>query len=175
MQFCFNAGEVFQLAINIEKNGIDFYREVQRATDDPELRELFSMLGSEEVEHKKLFEEFLSGLPEKMKQSTVFDPDDELDQYLQTLADQHIFSRGKELEEQLAGVKTVADALKLALQCEKDSVIFYLSMQDAACEGKAKDFISMLIKEEQQHVRRLSTHLRRCSADAKECLLNWQK
>ena len=173
MLFCFNAGEIFQLAIDIEKNGIEFYSEVQRATEDPELRELFSVLGSEEMEHKKRFEELLADLPEDLKRPTVFDPDNDLGMYLQTLADQHVFSKGKDLQAQLAEIRTVTDALKLALQCEKDSVILYLSMQEAACEGKARDFISLLIKEEQQHVRRLSTQLSRCSADAKECRLNW--
>jgi rubrerythrin len=175
MLFCFNAGEIFQLAVDIEKNGISFYREVQLATEDPEMKALFSFLESEEVEHKKRFEEFLAGLPEEQKRATVFDPDNELDLYLQTLADQHVFGKGQEIRSRVDGLKTIADALELALQCEKDSVIFYLSMQDAACEGKARDLISLLIKEEQQHMRRLASQMRRCSADAKECLLNWTR
>jgi rubrerythrin len=175
MLFCFNAGEIFQLAIDIEKNGIAFYREVQQATEDPEMKQLFSVLESEEVEHKKRFEEFLSGLDAELKRPTVFDPDNELDLYLQTLADQHVFGKDQETRTRVAGIRTITDALELALQCEKDSVIFYLSMQEAACEGKARDLISLLIKEEQQHMRRLASQMRRCSADAKECLLNWPK
>jgi len=173
MQFCFNAGEIFQLAIDIEENGIAFYKEAQQAVEDPEMRRLFSALAAEEMEHKRQFMEFLSKLPEDLKQPTVFDPDNELDRYLQTLADQHVFGKGREIKEELAKIRTLADALNLALRCEKDSVIFYLSMQEATCEGKARDFISLLIKEEQQHVRRLSVQFQKCSADARECLLNW--
>ena len=47
-------------------------------------------------------------------------------------------------------------ALKLVLQFEKDSVIFFLGMQEATCEGKDRDRITLLIKEEQSHVRWLS-------------------
>ena len=52
-------------------------------------------------------------------------------------------------------------ALKLAINFEKDSVIFFLSLQDAA-EGKAgQETIKALVKEEQEHLRRLSLELSR--------------
>ena len=93
--------------------------------------------------------------------------------YIHALADQHVFGPGAKLEGAPANVATVEDALKLAIQFEKDSVVFYLGMQEATCEGKAKDVVGLLVKEELSHVRRLSLHLRKCSADAKACALHW--
>ncbi len=173
MLFCFNAGEIFQVAINIEANGIAFYEKAQTLITDPEVKQLFSVLAQEEREHKKHFEAFKAELPKELTSPTVKDTDNELEAYIADMAKNHVFSDLKDLNTRLSEAKTVSDAIQLALQCEKDSVIFYLSMLEATCEGKARDFVDLLIKEEQSHVKRLSIQLRKCSADARECLLNW--
>lgn len=173
MLFCFNAGEVFQVAIAIEENGLSFYEKMRQAVGDEEVKELFSALAREEIEHKRWFEGLLSDLPEELKSPTVSDLNDELGLYIRNLADQHIFGTGERFKSQSAAVRTIEDALKLALQFEKDSVIFYLGMQEATCEGKARDVVSSLVKAEQQHVRRLTLQMGRCRVSVKECLLHW--
>ncbi len=173
MLFCFNAGEVFQTAVEIEKNGLRFYEKASRAVSDPEVAALFASLGKEEVEHQKRFEAILSELPEELKRATVSDPDQEIDLYIRSLADQHIFGPGAKLAIGPENAGTVEDALKLALQFEKDSVVFYLGLQEATCEGRARDVVSLLVKEELQHVRRLALQMRKCSADVKACTLSW--
>jgi len=50
---------------------------------------------------------------------------------------------------------------KIGLQFEKDSLIFFLGMQDATCEGNNRDMITLLMKEEQTHVRRLSLQMQK--------------
>jgi rubrerythrin len=161
MIFCFNADEVFRIAIEIEENGKAFYEKAQSVIKDPEVRQLFADLALEEVEHKRKFESLRTQLPPDVKTPTVSDPDYEIDLYLKMMADQHVFRSGKEMDAQLGEVKDAVDALKLALQFEKDSVIFFLGMQEATCEGKGRDLITLLIKEEQNHVRRLSLQMRR--------------
>jgi rubrerythrin len=81
--------------------------------------------------------------------------------YSEMMADQHMFSSVEEPDAQPADVKETSDALKPALQFEKDSVIFFLGMHEAACEGRNRDLITLFIKEEQDHVRRLSLEARR--------------
>ena len=99
--------------------------------------------------------------PSDIKPPAVADPENELGLYVKAMADQHVFRSSSELDKNLARIGTAEDALRLALQFEKDSVIFFLGMQDATCEGKDRDLISLLIKEEQDHVRRLSLQLLR--------------
>ena len=41
MIFCFNAAEVFQVAIEIKENGRAFYEKAQNIIQDPEVQELF--------------------------------------------------------------------------------------------------------------------------------------
>jgi rubrerythrin len=159
MLFCFNAAEVFQIAIEIEENGKVFYEKAQQLIPDAEVKALFADLATQEVEHKKRFEMLKAQLPQAAGAATVSDPNDELYAYLRMMADQHVFVSGAALAEQLAQIKTGTDALKLAIQFEKDSVLFFLSMQDATCDDKGRDLIQLLVKEEQEHLKRLSLQL----------------
>jgi rubrerythrin len=163
MMFCFNAAEIFQIAIEIEENGKVFYEKAQSRFEDPEVKSLFQELGLEEVEHKKKFQNLKAQLPQAATAATVGDPQHELEMYIKMMADQHVFRLGKELDGQLAAISNAADALRLAIQFEKDSLLFFLSMQEATCEEKGRELVSLLVKEEQEHLRRLSLQLRRMS------------
>lgn len=173
MLFCFNAGEVVRVAIEIEKRGLVFYNHAQKLVGDEEVKEAFSALAGDELKHQTMFESLLLDLPEELKRPTVSDLDQEMDLYIRDLASQHVFGTGDGSESELAKIETVEDALKLALRFEKDSVIFYLGMLEVTCEGKARETVSLLIKEEQRHIRRLSLQMRRCSESVRNCLFHW--
>jgi len=158
MSYSFNAGEVFKIAIQIEENGKRFYEESQARFGDAGIRSLFSDLALQEVEHKAKFESLRAQLPPEATASTVWDPDNELDQYIKMMADGHIFVTGKDLEERLAAVKNAKDALNLAIEFEKDSVLFFLSLEDVAGK-KDQEMIQSLVKEEQAHLKRLTLEL----------------
>jgi rubrerythrin len=161
MIFCFNAAEVFQVAFEIMENGRTFYEKAQNMIQDPEVQKLFADLAREEVEHKNRIESLKAGLPSDIKPPAIADPENELDLYVKAMAAQHVFRSCGALNVQLDQIKDVQDALKLALQFEKDSVIFFLGMQEATCEGRDRDVINLLLKEEQSHVRRLSLQMQR--------------
>jgi rubrerythrin len=161
MIFGFNAAEVFDVAIAIEENGKNFYEQSQALINDPDVKKLFAELALQEVEHKKKFQTLQAGLPAEASTPTTWDPDNKLSDYIKMMADQHVFVTDENMGSRLAGVKSTKDALRLAIEFEKDSVIFFLTMQDAAEGKKAREFIGLLVKEEQDHLRRLSTELRR--------------
>jgi rubrerythrin len=161
MIFNFNAAEVFQVAVQIEENGRRFYQEGLKHIDDPEVKRLFEELAREEVEHKKKFESILAELPKEATSPNVFDPENQKSQYIQMMADQHVFVKAEGMDRHLADVRDMKDALKLAIEFEKDSVIFFLSMQDATEGTRGKELINLLIREEQEHLRRLSAELHR--------------
>jgi rubrerythrin len=159
MLFEFNAAEVFQIAVGIEENGRIFYEKCLDLTSDPELRELFSDLAVQEKEHKKKFEQLRDTLPREASSPVIWDPENELDQYIKMMADQHVFvSPEGGIEAKIATIKDVREALKLAMEFEKDSVIFFLTLQDATAGEKGRELISVLVKEEQEHLRRLARH-----------------
>ena len=161
MIFNFNAAEVFDMAIKIEENGKKFYDEAVKLIDDPEVKKLFTDLALEEIQHKAKFESLKTQLPKEAITPTVFDPEHEMNAYIKALADQHVFIAAEDLAAKMTEVKDARSALKLAIEFEKDSVIFFLTMQDATDDHKGQAFINALVKEEQEHLRRLSMQLRR--------------
>ncbi len=161
MFFNFNASEVFDIAIKIEENGKLFYDRGREIIKDSAVQKLFEELSREEIKHKEKFEALKSQLPSSASSGTVFDPNHELDLYLKMMADQHVFISSEGTHAQLDQIKDARDALKMAVEFEKDSVIFFLSMQEATEGTKGKEFIGALVKEEQDHLRRLSFELRK--------------
>ncbi len=161
MSYGFNAAEVFKVAIQIEENGKRFYEQSQDRIENPEVKKLFAELASQEIEHKKKFEALKAQLPPQSSTSTVWDPENELDKYIKVMADDHVFVSSTDLDERLAGVGDARSALKLAIEFEKDSVLFFLSLEDAAAGKQDQELIKTLVKEEQEHLKRLTLELMR--------------
>jgi rubrerythrin len=158
MSYSFNAGEVFKIAIQIEENGKKFYEESQKVIDNPAVQKLFAELAEQEVEHKRKFESLKAQLPPASTGSTVWDPDNELDQYIKMMADDHVFMTSISLRDQLAQIKDAKSALKMAIEFEKDSVLFFLTLEDFT-DKKDQELIRSLVKEEQGHLKRLTLEL----------------
>ena len=161
MIYGFNAAEVFKIAVEIEENGRLFYEKAQAKTDDVEVKKILAGLALEEIEHKKRFTVLKDELPASTAESTVWDPDNEIDQYLKMMADMHVFRSEDEVEARLAEIKNAAQALKLAIQFEKDSIVFFAEMQNLAENEASRQKIGQLVKEEQGHLRKLAAELRR--------------
>ena len=159
MSYDFNAAEVYRIAIQIEENGRTFYEEGQKLVQDTGVRELFGELALQEIEHKKKFEALVSLLPPETAASTVWDPENELDQYIRMMADEHVFVTSASVKEEIARLTDARSALKLAMELEKDSVIFFLGLEDATRGKKDQELIHALVKEEQEHLRRLTAEL----------------
>ena len=77
------------------------------------------------------------------------------------MAEDHIFVSSAHLKSQVDRIGDAADALKLAIEFEKDSVLFFLSFEEAVTGKKDQELIKSLVKEEQEHLRRLTLELRK--------------
>lgn len=160
MIFGFNAEEIFDIAIAIEENGKKFYDEACFLVDNESVRKLFQELAQEEIKHKERFIELKKQIPEDIKGEVVYDPNNEITLYLKMMADDHVFRKAESVSEKVASIKDPEDALKMAMQFEKDSIIFFLTMKDHTGDPKGKEMVDLLVKEEQQHLRRISSALR---------------
>ncbi len=165
MSYNFNAGEVFKMAVRIEENGQKFYEESQKNIKSADVKALFADLALQETEHKKKFEAIQAQFPTESTSPTVWDPEHELDQYIKMMADDHVFISGDDIDDQISRIHNATDALKLAIEFEKDTVLFFLSLEEAVAGKKDWEFIKTLVKEEQEHVRRLKLELRKTTAN----------
>ena len=165
MAYGFNAGEVFKVAVKIEENGRVFYEESRQNIESAEIKQLFLDLALQEVEHKHKFESLLAQLPPQSNLPTVWDPENEIDRYIKMMADDHVFVSSEGVRKQVDRIRNAKDALRMAIEFEKDSILFFLSLEEAMSSKSERELIKSLVKEEQGHLKRLTLELRKISKD----------
>jgi rubrerythrin len=149
------ADDVFSMAVRIEENGNAFYTGAAAMAQDPQTKKLFEDLALMEAGHIKAFKSLRSQLPGAFPADAVWDPEGLAESYLQAAADTHIFTV-QAASIRLTGIKTALEALDMALQFEKDSVVFFLGMKEVLPDPGGKDQIDKLIMSEMDHIRMLT-------------------
>lgn len=148
------AEDVFTMAIRIEENGNAFYAGAASRTQDAQAKKLFEDLARMEEGHIKAFKALRSMLPDLFA-GTVWDPEGLAESYLQASADTHVFTV-EAAKSRLEKGMTPAQVLDVAIQFEKDSVVFFLGMKELLPDTKGKGEIDRLIMAEMDHIRMLS-------------------
>jgi len=159
MSITFNADEIFEMAENIERDGAKFYRQAAKNTADKKTKQMFLNLANMEDRHLTTFQEMRKELSDREKEETVFDPDNEAAMYLQTVAKGHGWEGKKSLTENLTGKEKLEDILKIALDAENNSVIFYSGLKELVPPKAGRDKVEAIIKEELGHIAILNQQL----------------
>jgi rubrerythrin len=159
MSITFNVDEIFEMAEEIERNGAKFYREAAENSADKSVRKMFLELSAMEEGHEKIFVGIRKELSAQMKEPTVFDPDNEVAKYLQTMADFHGMEGKAGPTQKFTGKETLEEILRAALQAEKNSIAFYVGIKDLVPQKKGRDKVQTIIIEEMTHVSTLGGKL----------------
>ena len=159
MAIVFNADEIFEMAIRIENNGAAFYRKAAGLQSDTKNQNFLESLANMEDQHQRIFTEMRTTLTEKDKSPKVFDPYDEVSQYLSAMADTMGGEGSPSVANSLTGDETLEEILRIAVGLEKDSILFYLGIKDLIPHQSGQDRIDEIIKEERRHVVQLSNLL----------------
>jgi len=152
MEFKYNAEEILEMAQQIERNGAKFYRLAAEQTTKEDIRQLLNNLAAMEDDHEKTFAFMLENLTDKEREPTTYDPDNVAASYLRAMAEGIIFDVKVDPQKVLAEQKSMQDILKMAIEFEKDSIVFYLGMKNAVPKRLGKDKIDDIIKEEMSHI-----------------------
>ena len=158
MSTAFNADEIFQIAEQIEINGMNFYTQAAGQFADPWTKKTLTSLADWERTHQKIFAVLRAKLSEADRKATNLDPQGEAAQYLKALSDMRIFDASNP-RLKLTGAESVGDVLRTAVGLEKDSVAFYVGMLELVPAELGKSRISDIIKEEMRHVTILTQAL----------------
>jgi rubrerythrin len=150
MAFIFNADEIFEMAEQIERNGAAFYR--LAAEQFPAQQRLLTIIAGQEDEHCATFSALRRQLASKDQETTAFDPGQEAGAYLRAMADRRVVDVSRRPRDVFKGAESFADILKIALGMEKDSIVFYVGMQDMVPPALGRDKLDLIIKEEKQHI-----------------------
>ena len=153
MSHAFSADEILEMAEQIERNGASFYRESADSVGDEEARKFLLQLARMEDNHLKTFANMRAQLSGKEKESPAFDPNNEINLYLGTLADTKVFFEKDIDTSSLRGV------YKAAILAEKDSIAFYIGLKELVPDSLGKDNLDDIIKEEMKHIKILNDKL----------------
>ena len=159
MSITFNAFEIFEMAEQIERNGVKFYRKAAEIFSDRDISRTLLEFADMEAEHEETFADMRKQLSSKQRELIAFDPENEMALYLQAMAGGHVFDLKKDMSLQLTGEESVEDVLNMAIQAEKDSIVFYLGIKEAVDKSLGQGRIDHIIKEEMGHIKLLSDKL----------------
>ncbi|MCG8334268.1 MAG: ferritin family protein [Proteobacteria bacterium] len=154
MQFAFHIDEVFEMAIQMEENGAEFYAKAALAAVDPEVKAVLEKLSVMEVEHKALFSKLREEVVSANEHKTFYDPSGKNARYLKSIIDTQVFFE-KEID-----TSSMEEVLKEAIWGEKDSTVFYLGIRQSMDDEATKQKIDKIIEEEMSHIRILSERLK---------------
>jgi rubrerythrin len=155
----FNADEIFEMAEEIERNGAAFYREATAKAKDAQTQKFFRDLAAMEDGHLTVFQNMRRELADQDRAPTVFDPLDEMTLYLQAMADAKGFEGKIGPSLRLTGKETLLDVLSIALNAERNSVVFYVGLKTLVDNDRARKQVDKIIGEEMGHVAVLQNRL----------------
>jgi len=160
MGISFSANEVFEIAEEIERNGAKFYRQAAERASNAEQKKMLLDMAVMEDGHLRIFELMRKELSELEKEVTIFDPDNEAVLYLQAMAD----ARGSEgrisAGQELTGNESMREVLQIAVNSEKESVLFYVGLKNLVPPKAGMAKIEKIITEEMSHITTLLEKLK---------------
>ncbi|MFC1873334.1 ferritin family protein [Chloroflexota bacterium] len=151
MSISFSCGELFDIAINIEKRGIVFYDVMAKSTSGATVRDIFLHLADMERDHARIFGSMFGEIAKYQIPESYAS---EYAGYLQALVDSAVFTDDLVTSEMAAQADSDMKAIELAINVEKDSVLFYYEMRDIMPQ-KAQATVNNIIIEEKSHLRDL--------------------
>jgi rubrerythrin len=153
-----NEDEVYRVGMCIEEAGLEFYTEMAAKADDTATKRVFRRLAKDEEQHLAFFESLELKTAKGMGSGPV-DHDADTSKYVCSLVDGGIFSNLGRMEKLARRKFDPEKALELALQVEKDAVLYYMEALAATKKRSTKQALNRLIEEEKSHVVQISTRL----------------
>jgi rubrerythrin len=155
----FNVDEIFRIAVDIEKNGEKFYRRAAELTADKDSKKLLTDLADWENGHVKIFSDMHARMREGGKKDLTWDPYGEVELYLQSVANRQVFTLDQDVTKFADEHSSMTDILEFALAREKDSVVYYTSLDMVIPDELSGGEVKKIIKEEVSHIRMISEKL----------------
>ena len=154
----FKATDILLAAQEVETRGEVFYNRLVETTSDAKLKDMFVFLAKEETKHKEIFRKLHERLGEI--ELPAWAEEDEYVDYLKFLLDSHTLFRLGDLDHLKNFMGSPEDAIETAMGFEKDTILFFVEMQEFVPEGEKK-YIKACIDEERSHLRLLASMLRK--------------
>lgn len=151
----FSADEIFQMAMQIERDGARFYHKAADVFSGSDKKSLLESLAKMEENHLRDFTEMREEFQNAQKDS-VIDPDDVSAAYLSNIAAGRVFDASSDPCEMIQPDSNLRDILKKAIDLEKNSIVFYIGLKDMVNTKSGKAKVEAIISQELKHIVMLS-------------------
>jgi rubrerythrin len=153
-----------EMAIQIEKNGKEYYALMMEKSENPEIRQVFEYLGREEQSHLENFVKIREKLAasQSEKQFEIADEYNtpEMFNYLNAMFDGRVFPNLNSHAEIAGEIKSDEQAIYHAIGFEKDTVLFFQEISNIlGPTDPNRGLVEELIRQEKIHIARLYTLL----------------
>lgn len=149
----FTIADIRNIAVQIEQNGEQTYRQAAEETSDPGIASILNRLADDEDKHAKWF---TSTLPDK----ELTPEQKELEAVGRTLLQDIVRNQTFSLEQsELSRAVHIEDVLRQAITFEQDTIGFYEILQGFLDDNDAVAQLGRIIDEERHHVDQLKEML----------------
>jgi rubrerythrin len=145
--------DLIEVAIRIERSGMDFYKTVSENTQDAGVKDAFSYLAAEEEKHIGVFRTILDRVADY---SPRLNYPGEYELFLQGVANRSVATLQKARDKEILESKNVSQAIDVGLDLETESILFYTGLLENF-QDKDRDYIKEVIREEKSHFVKLIT------------------
>ena len=145
----FSLNEIFDIAIKIERNGETAYRKAIDKADKPELASLLGWIADEEMKHTQ----WLSELRDKY---LLMPSEGQVEEISSDLLKELLGDHSLSLDDvDFANIHEVNELIKVWIEFEEDTVLFYEMLQQFIEEEQTTGLIDQIIAEEKKHIANL--------------------
>lgn len=145
----FTIADIRNIAVQIERNGEESYRNAAKSADDPEIAGLLTRMANDEERHAQWFENI-----KENKELTAEQREMEAvgKTILQEMVGDKTFSLA---ENDLRSVDNLGQLLSKAQSFEKDTILFYEMLSGFIEDPRTMAQLKAIIAEEQDHLNEL--------------------
>ncbi|MEW6416618.1 MAG: ferritin family protein [Nitrospirota bacterium] len=129
-----------ELAIRMETDAINFYREAAEKTKHPVGKKMFLSITEDEKRHLEMLSQIFKDVNIQIEELSPM-------KNIRTIFE----SMKDDMMKRVEATSDELDAFKIAMQMEKEGVEFYKKAESEAQTEKELSLFKRLIKEEQQH------------------------
>jgi rubrerythrin len=147
----YSINEVVRFAIEMEKDGGEFYALLADRTDKPELKDFFLQLKGEEEQHQCFFEKLLAELDAGAEE--LANLENEYTAYLHAYIENSVFDK-RAAEQVIAEIGDDLSLVEYAITKENETISYYKNLLPLVAEH-SRNTIDKIISEENLHVMKL--------------------
>ena len=139
-----NVKEAIQTAIQMEKDGYNFYKKAAAQTSSSMGKEIFESLAHDEELHLEVFQKLFNEKVGKSEWDTLVNSS-------KKYANLSIFPKDLQTTAAVDQNTSELDALRMAMDSEKEAIDYYSEIVTCAADEEAKQIIQEIISQEKSH------------------------